>query len=60
MVADLVSISEAARQLNLSVSMIRKLCQQGTLRYEATPYGKAILASSLDEERQRRVDEGRL
>lgn len=56
----LVSLSEAARELSLSVSMIRKLMEQGRLNHETTPYGRAVTVESLRVERQRRIDEGRL
>ncbi len=56
----LVSMSEAARELCLSTNMVRKLIQQGKLDAEVTVYGRAVTRESLEQERQRRVDEGKL
>ena len=57
---NLVTVAEACQVLQLSREMIRKLWAQGRLTGEITPYGRAIYRESLEEERQRRVDEGKL
>jgi hypothetical protein len=52
---DWLTPSASARALGISVSRVRQLAAEGRLRYTATPLGRLIDQSSLEDERQRRA-----
>ncbi len=49
-----ITITDAARVLDLSAVRIRQLIQEGRLETRWTPYGRLILPDSLMREQQRR------
>ena len=55
MKSDNLGISEAARLMGISSSMVRKMITQGKLDTEKTPYGHMLTREVVDAEMARRA-----